>query len=334
MRINTIYNFIVLLFLYDLCLLLCFQIEDIFDVELKMGTSFFGTFNSYWELFLEMLYLSPFIIYYFFKKKEDTESTSFDKVFELIFSIILLVIVIIQLVSCSKRIILFDLHLTPGLLCVGVNILALGLYYLWMYIQKKIITIENVNSIRIYSTSIVFSALVYSGIVTTINAPYTELVKIHKDERLNIIINKITSLDKVYDNINEAINEAIKDKKLQKYATKIAKNKEISYEKINKNKCKISWKTNLTKQQRNDIKRVHIYVSYELYETNEKIIDIKGNNNKKENKIIKIKLSKQEAEAMEKLYDVMDENNKKILDEQVEIERKVQKSEKKQNDKK
>lgn len=333
MRINTIYNCIVLFFLYDLCLLLCFQIEDIFDVALKMGTDvFFKNSYSYWELFLEMLYLSPFIIYYFFKKKEDTESTNFDKVFELIFSIILLVIVLSQLLSCSKRIISFDLPLTPGLLCVGVNILALLLYYLWMYNQKTFATRENASSVRIYGGSIVFSALLYSGIVTNINTPFTELTKLHEDEKLNQVISKMRNLDKVYDNTNDIIN-TIKDKKLQKYAAKIIKNKGLIYEKIDKNKYKISWKTNLTKQQKDSIKRPYIYVSDELYETNEKIIDI-TENSAKDSKGTKIKLNKEEAEMMEKLYDVMDDQNKKLFDEQFEIERKDQKSEKKQNDKK
>ena len=332
MRINTIYNCIVLFFLHAFCLLLCFQIEDIFDVDLNMGLSIICSY-SYWELFLEMLYLSPFIIYYFFKKKEDTESTNFDKVFELIFSITLLIIVISQLVSCSKRIILFDLPLTPGLLCIGVNILALGLYYLWMYIQKKFITIEKVNLVRIYSSSIVLSTLLYSGIVTSLNTPFTKLVLLHGDEKLNKVINTISSLDKVYDNIDDVIN-TISDKKLKKHMTKIVKNKELNYEKIDKNKYKISWKTNLTKQQKDNIKRSIVYIPNEIYETNEKIIDVVKNSSNEKNKLIKIKLNKQEAEAMEKLYDIMDDQNKKLLDEQFEIERKVQKSEEKQNDKK
>ena len=311
-------------------MLLCCQIEDIFDVELKMGATYFvGNFSSYLGSFVEMLYLSPFIIYYFFKQKEDTESTSFDKVFELIFSIILLIVVISQLVSCSNRIIVFDLPLTPGLLCIGVNILALGLYYLWIYNQKKFATRENVNLVRICNGVIVFSALLYSGVVTTVNTPFTKLVKLHEDEKLNKIINTIGSLDKVYNNIDDVIN-TINDKKLQKYATIIVKDKKLSYKKIDNNKYKISWKTSLNKKQKDDIKRPYIYIPNELYETNEKIIDIIGNSTKES----KIKLNKDEAEIMEKLYDVMDDQNKKILDEQFEIEHKDKKLDEKQNDKK
>lgn len=323
MKINTIYNCIVLFYLHAFCLLLCFQIEDIFSVELNMNNLFSS--NSYWELFLRMFYLSPFIIYYFFKKKEDTESTNFDKVFGLISGIMLLAIVIGQLLSCGNNVISFDLPLIPGILCGGVNILALGSYYLWIYNQQKFSTNEKPNLVRICNIFVIIVTLSYGLILANTYNPFKTMQALSNDNKLSQAINKIENLDKVYNNIDEIIN-TIDDKKFKNNVTKFVNDKHLSYNKINENKYKISWKTYLNKQKNESIKRSNIYVSDDLYKNSEKTIDItnkqeKGSENNKKNKKIKMKLSKQEAEAMAKLYETMDEQNKKILD-QFDIESK------------
>ena len=281
MKINTIYNCIVLFFLHAFCLLLCFQIEDFYSVDLSMATIFGG--STYWELFLRMLYLSPFIMYYFFKKREDTESTNFDKVFGLIFGIILLVIVMSQLIYCSYRIIKFELPLNPGLLCVGVNILSLILYYLWNYNQQNFLTSERTNLVKICNLFLVITMLIYGFIVSNTYTPFKYLQLLHNDQQLDNVIYKIENLDKVYNNINEVI-ETFSNKKQKKNAIKFSENKHLIYKKINKNQYKISWKTHLNKKQKDNIVRSGMYVSDNLYDKNEKIIDIEERD-KKKNKI-------------------------------------------------
>ena len=316
MRINTIYNCIVLLYLQAFCLLLCFQIEDAFSVELNM-LNIFMIGNSYWELFLRMFYLSPFIIYYFFKKKEDTESTSFDKVFGLILGIMLLAIVIGQLLSCGNNIISFNLPLIPGILCVGVNILSLALYYLWIYNQQKFPTNEKPNLVRICNILFVTVTLSYGLILANTYNPFKTMQALSNDFKLFHSINRISNLDKVYNNIDDIIN-TIDDKKLKRDIEKFTKDKHLSCKKIDENKYKVSWKTYLNKQEKESIKRSNINVSDDLYNNNEKTINIKDKN-VKDNKNKKIKLNKQEAEAMLKLYETMDKQNRELL-EQFDIE--------------
>lgn len=278
MKINTIYNCIVLLYLHAFCLLLCFQIEDNFFVELNMGLGAFFYNNSYWDLFLRMLFLSPFIGYYFFKKQEDAESNEFDSVFGVILSIALLLIVFVQLMSCGKDVISFEVPLFPGILCCGVNFLAIGLYYFWNYSQKKFVTTKKVKLFRICNISILLFSLLYSYTVANYYTPYKLLELHHKDKMLIQVMDNIKNKDKVFNNIDEFIDE-LSDKKEISKVKKLVDSKHLIYQKIDKNKYKLSWKTHLTKQEFLDItrwnNRWHGRNTPSLYEKDNRIVTVK-----------------------------------------------------------
>ena len=324
MKINTIYNSIVLFYLHAFCLLLCFQIEDCYDVKLQMGLWVFSHTSAYWDLLLEMLYLSPFILYYFFKKQEDTESNNFDQIFRLILSISLLCIVIAQLTNCWSNILYSDLPLKPGLLCIGVNILALALYYLWIYTQQKFPTTEKVKLIRICTIACVLIQLIYGFVITKTYAPFERMRLLDNEQSLCWCVNKIQSFNCDRVNSIDYIIDKIPDKKHKKNIKQFIKDKRLIYEKINDNKYKISWKQYLSKEEKDRITRNKIYIDNEFYDKNEKIIEIKKENekNKKNTKTIKqnsntkpkIKLNKEEAEAMKKLLNTVDKNHRKTIE--------------------
>lgn len=277
MKLNTIYNCIVLLYLHAFCLLLCFQIEDTFFVELNMGLGIFFYNNSYWDLFLRMLFLSPFIGYYFFKKQEDAESNDFDSIFGVILSIALLLIVFVQLMSCGKDIISFEIPLFPGILCCGVNFLAIGLYYLWNYSQKKFVTTNKVKLFRICNISFLLFSLLYSCILANYYTPYKLLALHHKDKILIQVMDRIRNKEKVFNNIDEFINE-LSDKKEINNVNQLVQSKHLMYQKIDENKYKLSWKTHLTKQEFLDItgwnNRWHGYTTPSLYEKDNRIVTV------------------------------------------------------------
>lgn len=277
MKINTIYNCIVLLYLHAFCLLLCFQIEDIFLVELNMGLGMFYN-SSYWDLFLRMLFLSPFIGYYFFKNQEDTESNDFDRPFGIILTMILLLVVLIQLVSCGKDIISFEVPLLPGMLCCGVNFLSIGLYFFWIYSQKKFVTTKKIKLFRICNIGLILLSLLYSCTVANYYTPYKLLELHHNDKMLIQVIDRIQNKDKVFNNINEFINELNNKKEINK-VKKLVESKRLIYQKIDENKYKLSWKTHLTKQEFINITRWnskwHGSVAPSLYEKDNKIVTVK-----------------------------------------------------------
>ncbi len=334
MRINSIYNCIVLFYLHAFCLMLCFRIEDIYSVELNMGASFLHFNMDYLELLLEMVWFSPFIMYYFFKKQEDTESNSFDKICGLIMSITLLLVVTSQLSSCIKKLLSFDLPVTPGILCIGVNLLALALYYLWLYNQQKFPTNENPKLVRICTVSCVLIQLIYSLVVTINYAPLSKLHLLRNDQSLSWCINRIQNLnsDKV-NNIDDIIKE-INEKKYKKDIKQFIEDKHLIYEKINDNKYKLSWKQYLTKEEKNKMNRCNVYIDNEFYNKNEEIVEIKKENNNVQKSTDntnkkKIKLNKEEADAMKVLYHTLEKQNKQLLD-QFDIEN-IENSESKDN---
>ncbi|MBR1944526.1 MAG: hypothetical protein IJ848_03610 [Alphaproteobacteria bacterium] len=221
-----------------------------------------------------MLFLSPFIGYYFFKKQEDAESNGFDDTFGIILSIMLILTVLSQLISCGSNILSFEIPLTPGLLCCGVNFLAIGLYYLWRYAQQKFVTTEHVKLFRICNIVFLLISIIYSFIVSNHYTPFKLLQLHHNDKLIISTMDEIKNKNKIYNNIDEFINE-IDNKRKQNNIKNLVKNKHLMYEKIDDNSCKLAWKTHLTKEEFKNITRWHYSYSPSLYEKDNKIINIK-----------------------------------------------------------
>lgn len=252
MRLKVIYNVAFLIFLYALCSILCFSIQDKFDCELQMCI----VFPNCWHAIFTMIFIAPILLFLTYKKDiNDGEQRKWEEVIYHILMIILMLIVLSQVVGICYRFVAGLLDFVPCILCIGVNILAGICAYLWSNINNK-------RKLGITTFSIV--SILVGSILTQNYCPVSLLRKVQQSIELNSAIDSLNNMHYCSEftpptTAEDAINKV---KYNQQLVRKYIKNKRLVYEKIDDTHYKISWIPYINKTEMEEMQKKGIVSKY------------------------------------------------------------------------
>ena len=251
---NPVYKSILLIILYQFFGILCNVVTDCYDNK----PFYLLINNNYWENCTSILILSIMLTYWTIVKKEPSNESSSGQVFGYILDIALIAVVLGQMVQTIMAFIEFNIDLIPMIWFLLLNIAAVVVYRLMIYITKMSDFLLSKKIIIGQLLVLVVTSVCIAQCKLSVHTIYT----LSKDAKMYQVIQKILIKENAFPKNETKVYYGNKNN-LDKFETKLLKSGRLKYKKLDNKDVKMSWKP-FTKISKINKSKINDYLKYEI----------------------------------------------------------------------